>query len=66
MPSLQTAPISPKDVFNIVKDLPRPAISEPAKTMSLEQVIGIIQIADPPTDAECEQILEEERMRKYG
>ena len=66
LPSLQTAQILPNEVFNIVKDLPRPAVSEPARTKSLEHVIGVLRIAKPPTDAECEQILAEERMRKYG
>jgi hypothetical protein len=42
-------------------------IAEPPRTMSLDQVIGILKTdAPPPTDEECGRIIEEERMRKYG
>jgi hypothetical protein len=71
------------DVVNLVKDWPldirislarriletaeRPAIIETPRTLSLDQVIGILKTDDPPpTDEECERIIEEERMRKYG
>jgi hypothetical protein len=71
------------DVLNRVRDWPldmrmalarriletaeRPAILEPPRTLSLDQVIGILKTDAPaPTDDECERIIEEERMRKYG
>ncbi len=45
----------------------RPMIHEPPRTPSLDQVIGILKTdAPPPTNEECERIVEEERMRKYG
>lgn len=51
----------------ILQSLPRRRISKPPMTMKLEDVIGILATdAPPPTDEECERILEEERMRKYG
>jgi hypothetical protein len=71
------------DVFNRVKDWPLdmritlarrilettevPAIAEPPRTLSLDQVIGVLKTGGPaPTDEECERIIDEERMRKYG
>jgi len=71
------------DVVNRVKDWPldmrislarriletveMPAILEPPRTLSLDQVIGILKTEAPaPSDEECERIIEEERMRKYG
>ncbi len=71
------------DIFNRVKDWPldmpitlarriletaeTPLIAEPPRTLSLDQVIGILKTdAPPPTDEECKRIIEAERMRKYG
>ena len=71
------------DVLNRVRDWPldmrmalarriletaeRPAILEPPRTLSLDQVIGILKTDAPaPSDDECERIIEEERMRMYG
>jgi hypothetical protein len=71
------------DIFNRVKDWPldmritlarriletteTPPIAEPPRTLSLDQVIGILKTgAPPPTDEDCERIIEDERMRKYG
>jgi hypothetical protein len=70
------------DVFNRVKGWPLdmritlarrilettevPAIAEPPRTLSLDQVIGVLKTGVPaPTDEECERIIDEERMRKY-
>lgn len=51
----------------ILETVETPAILEPPRTLSLDQVIGILKTdAPPPTDEECERIIEEERMRKYG
>ena len=51
----------------ILETAQRPMILEPPRTLSLHQVIGILKTdAPPPTDEECERIIEEERMRKYG
>ena len=42
------------------------SIAEPPRTMSLDQVIGLLKTnGPPPTDEECERIIEEERMGKY-
>jgi hypothetical protein len=42
-------------------------IAEPPRTLTLDQIIGILKTdAPPPTDEECDRIIEEERMRKYG
>ena len=42
-------------------------IAEPSRRMSPGQVIGLLKTEAPaPTDAECERIVEEERLRKYG
>jgi hypothetical protein len=51
----------------ILETAERPAIIEPPRTLSLDQAIGILKTDDPPpTDDECQRIIEEERMRKYG
>ncbi len=51
----------------ILETAETPAIIEPSRTLSLDQVIGILKTdAPPPTDEACERIIEEERMRKYG
>jgi len=42
-------------------------IQPPLQTMSLDEVRGIAKTdAPPPTDEDCQKILEEERMKKYG
>ncbi len=42
-------------------------IQPPPQTMSLDEVIGIAKTdAPPPTDEDCQQILEEEHLKKYG
>ncbi len=39
----------------------------PPRTMSPEEVFGILKTdGPPPTDEECKKIIEEERMKKYG
>lgn len=44
---------------------PQPPL--PAQTMTLEEVQAIMKTDKrPPTDEECEEILEEERLKKYG
>jgi len=51
----------------ILETAQRPMIQEPPRTLSLDQVIGIVKTdAPPPTDEECERIMEEDLMRKYG
>jgi len=65
--TLAGAPFSKQRVAELLQGLPVPNISVPAKTLPLDQVIGMLRPEGPtPTDAECEQILEDERMRKYG
>ena len=44
---------------------PQPPL--PPQTMTLEEIQAIMKIDKrPPTDEECEKILEEERLKKYG
>lgn len=44
---------------------PQPPL--PAQTMTLKEVQAIMKTDKrPPTDEECEKILEEERLKKYG
>lgn len=45
----------------------RPAASRPPMTRTLDRVVGSIRgVGPPPDDEECERIVEEERMKKYG
>lgn len=42
-------------------------ILQPPRSMSADQVFGILETDKPaPTDEECKQIINEERMKKYG
>jgi hypothetical protein len=51
----------------VLETLERPEISEPPRTLSLDDVIGLLRTdAQPPDDQQCQQIIEEERTRKYG
>lgn len=60
-------PLSKQRVADLLHSLPVPKVSVPAKSLPLERVIGMLKTDGPtPTDAECEQILEDERLRKYG
>ena len=44
---------------------PQPPL--PAQTMTLEEIQAIMKTDKrPPTDEECEKILEEKRLKKYG
>ena len=44
---------------------PRPPL--PPRTMSPEEVFGILKTdRPPPTDEECKKIIEEERLKKYS
>jgi hypothetical protein len=45
----------------------QPIVQEPPRRKSLKQILGMLKTdTPPPTDEECERIVEEERMRKYG
>ena len=51
----------------VLETLESPAISEPPRTMLLDDVIGLLQTDAPaPDDQECDRIVEQERTRKYG
>ena len=51
----------------ILETLVPQQIPSPPRTMSPEEVFGILKIdGPPPTDEECRKIIEEERMKKYG
>jgi hypothetical protein len=46
----------------ILETLESPRVSTPARTMSLNEVVGLLKTdAPPPDDEQCEQILAEER-----
>jgi hypothetical protein len=51
----------------ILETLDPSKISVPPRTMSLNQVFGILKTdSPPPNDEECAKIVAEERLRKYG
>ena len=51
----------------ILETVVPPQPSLPAQTMTLEEVQAIMKTDKrPPTDEECEKILEEKRLKKYG
>jgi hypothetical protein len=51
----------------VLETLESPAISEPPRSMLLDDVIGLLHTDKPaPNDEECERIVEQERVRKYG
>ena len=65
--TLAGALVSKQRVAELLQGLPAPKIGVPPKTLLLDQVIGLLRPDGPsPTDAECEQILEDERLRKYA
>jgi hypothetical protein len=65
--TLGSTPFSKQRVAELLQGLPVPGISVPPRTLPMGQVIGVLRPEGPtPTDAECEQILEDERLRKYG
>jgi len=51
----------------VLETLESPAIAEPPRAMALDEVIGVLRTdAPPPDDRQCEEIVREERERKYG
>jgi len=51
----------------VLETLESAAITEPPRTMPLDDVIGLLQTdVPPPDDEECHRIVEQERARKYG
>ena len=51
----------------VLETLESASISEPPRNMALSDVVGLLQTATPPPDdAECDRIVEQERVRKYG
>lgn len=49
----------------VLDDLPESTSDTPPKRLPANQIIGVLKTdSPPPTDAECEQILEEERQRR--
>jgi hypothetical protein len=45
----------------------KPAIKPPPRRRPLSDLVGLLKTdSPPPTDEEVEQIIEDERMRKYG
>ena len=54
-------------VHKILETFERSSIIQPAKKMSLDQVVGILKTdSPPPNDDECNKIIKEERLRRYG
>jgi hypothetical protein len=56
------------DIYNDIEPRGESSkISVPLRTMSLNQVFGILKTGSPPpNDEECAKIVEEERLRKHG
>jgi len=51
----------------VLETLESPAIAEPRRTMALDEVIGVLRTdAPPPDNRQCDEIIREERERKYG
>ena len=51
----------------VLETLESASISEPPRNMALSDVVGLLQTATPPPDdEECDRIVEQERVRKYG
>ncbi len=51
----------------VLETLGSVVISEPQRTMSFGDVVGLLRTdVPPPDDGECAQIVEQERARKYG
>lgn len=51
----------------ILETVVPPQLPFPPKTMTLEEIQAIMKTDKrPPTDEECQKILEEERLKKYG
>ena len=51
----------------VLESLESATISEPPRTMPLDDVFGLLQTDElPPDDEECDRIVEQERARKLG
>lgn len=51
----------------ILETVVPPQSSVPPQTMTLEEIQAIMKTDKrPPTDEECQKILEEERLKRYG
>jgi hypothetical protein len=51
----------------VLETLPSVEIREPPRRGEVMDLFGILKTAaPPPSDEECERILEEERLKKYG
>jgi len=51
----------------VLESLESVTISEPPRTMPLDDVFGLLQTDElPPDDEECDRIVEQERARKLG
>jgi hypothetical protein len=53
-------------VRRILETLDPASVSVPAKRMTLDDVVGLIKTDSPaPDDDQCEEIIAEERLKKY-
>jgi len=51
----------------LLETLESAVLSEPPRTMPLDDVAGLLQTdVPPPDDEECDRIVEQERARKHG
>ena len=51
----------------VLETLESVSVSEPPRTMVLDDVVGLLRTnVPPPDDEECDRIVEQERARKYG
>jgi hypothetical protein len=50
----------------ILESLEAPQVSEPPRTKSLKDIVGLLKTdAPPPSDEECRNIRDEELIKKY-
>jgi hypothetical protein len=50
----------------ILETLEVPAVAQPARTMSLKDLVGMLKTdCPPPTDEECRTIVEDELIKKH-
>jgi len=51
----------------ILESIESPLVASPPKRSRARELFGMLRTAGPPpNDEECERILEEERMKRYG
>ena len=54
----------PARVAAILATVPRVTAPKPSRRIPVKKMIGMWKMPNPPDDAECRRIIEEERMRR--